>query len=175
MEKVLVVFYSYTGTSRRLALRLARLQGWRMGEIEEEMPRRGLKGTLRCLADSLWRRHPDIEYRGPSPQDFDLVVLVSPIWAYRLAAPMRSFLMRMAPKLRDIAVLSVQDRGGAAHAVAEVTALTHRAPRRAAAFLRQDILDGSYEPRLKSFGHALLRSSPNGDASETSRLSPRTA
>ena len=94
MDGILVVFYSYTGTSRRLVQLLCSQLGWPSGEIVEERTRSGASGTLRCMADSLLRRQPRIRYQGPDPRDFGTVVLVSPIWAYRLASPMRRRPMR---------------------------------------------------------------------------------
>lgn len=47
----------------------------------------------RRVLDSLLRRRPGIRYQGPDPADFRAVVLVSPIWMYRLAGPMRSFVV----------------------------------------------------------------------------------
>ena len=91
MGKVLVVSYSYPGTSRQVATTLAGLQGWATGEISEERPGRG---DGRCVLDSLLRRQPPIRYEGPPPEQFAAVVLVAPIWLYRLAGPMRTFVAR---------------------------------------------------------------------------------
>ncbi|MEO8656503.1 MAG: flavodoxin, partial [Ramlibacter sp.] len=105
MDTILVVCYSYTGTTRRLARLLCSHQGWPLGEIVEEHPRSGAFGTLRCVLDSLLRRHPAVRYEGPDPADFHTVVLVSPVWMYRLAGPMRSFVARHREALRHVAVI----------------------------------------------------------------------
>jgi len=55
MSKVLVAFYSYTGTARRLAQRLCAPQGWAMAEVLERRPRSGAHGTRRCVLDSVFR------------------------------------------------------------------------------------------------------------------------
>ena len=55
MSKVLVVVYSYTGTSRRLAQLLATLQQWQVGEVRDAKPR---SGNWRCIVDSLLHRMP---------------------------------------------------------------------------------------------------------------------
>ncbi|HEY9023742.1 MAG TPA: flavodoxin [Burkholderiaceae bacterium] len=157
METVLVVVYSRTGRSLRLAQRLCNQLGWSLGEIREIEPRRGAGGRLRRLWDSLLRRCPGIEYRGPSPRDFDLVVLISPLWAYRIAAPMRSFLTLSSGSMPEVAVISVAPSRGASGAVAEVGKRTGRVPRLSAAFTRDEIDDGSCTPRLFSFANTLRR------------------
>lgn len=155
MDRTLVVFYSYTGTSRRLVQLLCSQRGWPSGEIVEARPRSGASGTLRCVADSLLRRLPRIRYQGPDPRDFGTVVLVSPIWAYRLASPMRSFVADRRDDLQQIAVVSVMGGSGAPNAVAEVGHLLGRAPVLATAFTTREVEDGSCAGRLEAFGQAL--------------------
>ena len=101
MSKILAVVYSCTGTSRRLAQLLVAQRQWPLDEVRDARPRNGLAGTSRCLPDSLFRRCPEIRYDGPNPAEFDAVVLISPIGAYRLAGPMRSFVAaRVAARCR---------------------------------------------------------------------------
>lgn len=144
MDKILVVFYSYTGTSRRLVQLLCSQLDWPSGEIVEERARSGASGTLRCVADSLLRRQPRIRYQGPDPRGFGTVVLVSPIWAYRLASPMRSFVADRRDDLQQIAVVSVMGGSGAPNAVAEIGHLLGRAPSLGTAFTTREVDDGSY-------------------------------
>ena len=113
MPSTLIVFYSYTGTSRRVAQLLAAQQGWPVGEIIEEHPRAGAKGTLRCLLDSLLGREPPVRYEGPEPGGFDQVVLVAPVWVYQLAGPMRSFIARFWPRLPHYAIVTTMNARGA--------------------------------------------------------------
>jgi hypothetical protein len=155
MASTLVVFYSYTGTSRELARLMAAQQGWPLGEIVDLDRRAGAQGTWRCLLDSLLRRHPAIRYQGPDPSGHDTVVLVSPIWAYRLAGPMRSFVAQQAGALRRVAVVSVMGSAGAVNAVAEISHLLGRVPVDSAAFTSREVLDGSCAPRLQAFGDDL--------------------
>ena len=107
MSTVLVIMYSYTGTSRRLAAQLCSQQGWPMAEIFDARPRAGVAGIWRCLLDSWLRREPAIRYLGPPPDDFDAVVLIAPIWAQQLAGPMRSFVASRRASLPRVAVVPV--------------------------------------------------------------------
>lgn len=175
MSKVLVVFYSHTGTSRRLAELLCSQQGWEIAEIEEERPRSGPWGTWRCVLDSLLRRHPAIRYQGPFPKDFDAVVLVSPIWVGRLAGPMRSFVARRRGHLPDVAVALVMGSRGAPDAVAEITRLIGETPILSTAFTAREVDDGSCAGRLRFFGTALLGAERNHAVARQASLSPQAA
>lgn len=157
MSKVLVVFYSYTGTARRLAQLLCAQQRWAMAEVLDRRPRAGAKGTWRCILDSLLRRTPEFRYQGPASDGFDVVVLIAPIWVYRLAGPMRSFVRDRRATLPDVAVLSVMGSRGAASAVAEIASLTHRTPLLSAAFTTREVDDGSCAGRAQALGDAVRK------------------
>lgn len=172
MRNVLVVVYSNTGTSRMLAQRLCAEQGWPMAEIEEASGRAGWQGLLRCLLDSALRRRPKIRYEGPSVDDFEAVVLVFPIWAGRLAGPMRSFAAQMASRIRHYALLSVMGRRGAAHAGAELEDIVGRPPLLSAAFTTAQVQDGSCAARLGDIA-AAVAGSDDGRARRQAELSPQ--
>lgn len=175
MKKVLVVTYSYTGTSLQVARRLCALQGWDLAEIQEEHPRRGTLGTWRCVLDSLLRRHPPIDYSGPLPARFDTVVLVGPIWMLRLAGPMRSFVARYKAQLQKFAVISVMGSRGAPNAVAEIGTITGRSPLLSTAFTAREVEDGSYALRLRTFARALAEATEEPDDTRQAEWSPRAA
>jgi hypothetical protein len=154
MRQVLVVVYSYTGTSRRVAQQLASERGWPMGEVIDAKPR---SGWLPCVFDSLFRRRPAIRYAGPDPAGFDAVVLVSPIWVEGLSAPMRTFVVERAAQLREYAVVSVMGSKGAPNAVAEISRLIGRPPLLQAAFKRGELDDEGVIARIGVFGRAVER------------------
>jgi hypothetical protein len=156
MDSILVVCYSYTGAARRLAQLLCSHHGWPLGEVVEERPRGGGAGTLRCVLDSLLRRHPAVRYQGPDPEDFHTVVLVAPVWMHRLAGPMRSFVAANRETLRRVAVLLTTGAGGASNAVAEIAQVLGHPPILARAFTLQEIEGGSGTGRLLDFADELV-------------------
>jgi hypothetical protein len=152
MNNVLIVMYSRTGTSQRIATSLSRQHRWPLGEVRDaEVPAERHRGVLQCLMDSWRRREPPIHYDGPPPGDFDIVVTISPIWANRMASPMRSFLSENRPHLRQLAVVSVMRGSGARHALAEATRLTNRRPLAHLAVTRRDLANGGADAMLASF------------------------
>ena len=152
MDSILVVCYSYTGTTLRLAQLLASRRGWPLAEIRDADSR---SGNLRCVVDSLLRRQPHITYDGPDPADFRTVVLMAPIWMYRLASPMRTFLHVHKRDMKRVAVVCTEGAAGASNAFEEVARVLGKAPVATATFLQREIEDGSCTERLLEFGEAL--------------------
>ncbi|WP_332813572.1 flavodoxin family protein [Ramlibacter sp.] len=169
MDTIMVACYSHTGVSRRAALLLCAHNGWPLGEITDARPGRG---TWRCVLDSLLRRQPEIRYEGPDPGDFRTVVLVAPIWMYRLAGPMRSFVARHKEALRRVVVVSTMNSGGASNAVGEIAHALGHGIVEAAAFTQREIEDGSGTARLLAFGEALQ---PGSTATQPMRQPARSA
>jgi hypothetical protein len=154
MSKILVVTYSFTGTGSRLTELLCRSRNWPSAAVAERRPRKAWV-TLRCALDSFLRRRPPIIYNGPDPSGFDLVVLVAPIWLYRVASPMRSFVASFRPSIRRVAVISVMGGKGGQSAAAEIGGLLGQAPIMSTTFTQREVDDGSYAPRLLALAGAL--------------------
>lgn len=154
-SKILIVFYSHTGTGRHVAQMLARMQEWPRGEVVDADARHGGFGRWRCIVDSMLRRQSAIRYKGPSLIGYDAAVLIAPIWAWRMASPMRSFVIANREALRDVALISVMDKSGAENAEAELAHLLGRKPVMAAAFLTHEVRDGTCAAQLQSFASAL--------------------
>ncbi len=152
MSEILVISYSNTGASRRLAQMLCNQQGWPMAEISEVKPRCGLSGQLSCLLDSWLRRRPSIFYTGPPPNEYDAVVLVAPVWAWRLAGPVRSFLKLMSEQLPDLALISVTPSIEIFDVIAELASLTGSSPVLSTTFTPDEINNESCWARLRIFG-----------------------
>ena len=176
MSRILVVSYSWTGTCTLLAkLMCSQQPGWQFAQIQLERPRNGRAGYWRCVLDSLLRLRPAIRYDGPFPQEFDVVVLVSPIWAFGLAGPMRSFVSTRRDHLPDVAVISVMGGAGARNAVREIERIIGRPSVMNTAFTMQEVEEGHSGIGLRSFGDALRELEESRHPETFAALSPRAA
>ena len=181
MADVLVVSYADNGTCCQLARCLSQQQVWPTAKITELRPRRGASGHWLCLLESLLHRHPDLRYDGPPPDTFDVVVLIAPLWAYRLAGPMRRFVADRAQQLPSLAVIavsasmSVMGDQGDAQAAAEVARLLGRAPVLSAAFSARSVADGSCVADLQAFGDTLEAGTDPQVATRPAVFSPQGA
>ncbi|MCG2594400.1 flavodoxin [Ramlibacter sp. XY19] len=151
MDSTLVVFYSYTGVTRRAARLLASQHDFALGEVTDVEPR----ATWRCVFDSLLRRHPPIRYEGPDPGRFRNVVLMTPVWAYRLAGPMRTFATQYREKLPRAGVICTMNSGGAPNVFRELSHILGHGLIRAGAFTAGGIEDGTATADLVDFGSRL--------------------
>ena len=93
-SRVLVVFHSRTGTTRRVAGAIADSLVADTEEIQDLKKRAGLFGYLGAGRDGFRRRLTPIGETEKDPAEYDLVIVGSPIWAGRMSSPVRSYLDR---------------------------------------------------------------------------------
>ena len=99
----LVVFYSRTGRTRKVAETIAAGLGADMEELREATDRIGLRGYLRSLFDATLSRWVPIDALGRDPSRYDLVVVGTPVWVASVSAPVRAFLASNARRLPRVA------------------------------------------------------------------------
>lgn len=127
-QRVLVVYYSMSGNSRSVAYEIRMVLDAEIEEIREARPRQGLGGVLRALFDAITRREPPIEPVQHDPDDYDLLVLGGPVWAGRMASPIRTYARREGGKARRVAFFCTEGGRGAEQAFDDLQQLCGRSP-----------------------------------------------
>ncbi len=113
MSGILVVFYSRSGTTRRVASEVARALGAVTEEVVDDVDRAGISGYLRSCAEAVLRVGTHVQRPRHDPADFDLVVFCAPTWAGSVPSPMRSFLWQYGWGLRRVAFVATCGGRGA--------------------------------------------------------------
>ncbi|MFC7300197.1 flavodoxin family protein [Cognatiluteimonas weifangensis] len=128
-RRTLIAYYSMTGNTRKIADELRTAMGADCEEIHEPRARRGVGGVLRAMVDTLARREPPIEPVQRDPLDYDLLVLGGPVWAGRIAAPMRTYAHRYGALAPEVAFFCTEGGRGAEGAFAELEEFCRHAPK----------------------------------------------
>ncbi|MGC8962312.1 MAG: flavodoxin family protein, partial [Candidatus Bathyarchaeia archaeon] len=72
-------------------------------EIKDSEERSGILGFLRSGYEALFKKLPLIEPVNKSPDEYDLVIAGSPVWAGNLSSPVRTFMSLYGGKIRKVA------------------------------------------------------------------------
>ncbi len=103
--KVLVVFYSRTGNTRKAAEVIAkRLNADLERIIEKGVDRRGFLGYMGAVKDAMSGNRVETEPFKRNPEAYDLVVIGTPIWLWNMTPAIRIYLLEMKGKLRKTKV-----------------------------------------------------------------------
>lgn len=180
MSNVLISYYSRSGTTRQAAKQLQHLTGWSIGEVSDVRPRTGLGGDLRCVIESLLKRSAPFAYEGPELAKVDRLVILAPIWAGRLASPMRGFLRLLygdsSPRPAcEVSLVCVMSRQGAFNAADEVATIVGRAPMPVLALRQADVLSGDILAPLQSLADTVGTLESDKVVTRPIWLSPQTA
>ncbi len=87
----LVVYYSRTGTTRKVAEKLASLLRCVSEEIHDTTNRKGKLGWLRAGKDATSKKLTKLETVNNDPASYDIVIIGTPIWNHTLSTPIRTY------------------------------------------------------------------------------------
>jgi flavodoxin len=129
--RILVVYYSRTGTTRKVAEVLARLLHADLEELVDTQNRRGLLGYFRSGREAFFKRKTVLRPPERNPADYALVVVGTPVWNLSLSSPVRTYLELMRAKLPGVAFFLTHMRMGSRRVLAQMSRWPARRPSRA--------------------------------------------
>ncbi len=111
-KRILLVHYSRSGTTSRVAAHIAKELGADLERIEESAQRSGVGGYMRSAVEALAKGLPAIRTQ-KDPREYDLVVIGTPVWVGTMSSPVRSYLFSHQRRLRNTAFFAVMGGRGA--------------------------------------------------------------
>jgi len=148
MSNVLVVYYSRTGNTRRVATELAAMGGWDVEPVIDMKPRDGLIGYGRSLLDSILGRTTRLAAPRHNPADYDLVVVGTPVWSASISTPIRTWLEEHAGQLPPLAFFATENRRGAERVFRQMASIAGAMPVLTLELRANDLRRGPLAPRF---------------------------
>ena len=90
--KTLVMFYTRTGTSWKVAQEIANSLNADLEELVDLDNRKGFLGYIKSGIDALKKKRARLQQTRKDPSAYDLVILGTPIWGSNLSTPMRTYI-----------------------------------------------------------------------------------
>ena len=91
--KILVVYYSRSGITHKIAEALCEALTCDGEEIVEDGSRAGFFGYMRSLVEARQKRPSVIAAAKRDPSSYDLVVVGTPVWGWSVSSPVRAYLI----------------------------------------------------------------------------------
>jgi flavodoxin len=104
--KTLVVYYSRTGFTKKLALQAE------TEELVDNTSRKGIMGWITGGRDAVKRFMTVISPAQKDPAQYDLVLLGSPVWAGTMAPALRTYLTQQKSKIKRSACFCTMGGSG---------------------------------------------------------------
>jgi flavodoxin len=125
--KTLLVYYSWTGNTRKLAQKITSKLKCDVEEIYEKHKRKGKLDYMVGGFQAMVGMKSGIEKPKKNPSDYDLVLLGGPVWAGRIAPALRAYLSQ-SKVIGNYAFFMSKGGGEHGKAVEGVETLTGKKP-----------------------------------------------
>ena len=127
--KILVVYYSRSGITHKIAEALCEALTCEREEIVEDGSRAGLFGYMRSLVEARQKRPSVIAAAKRDPSSYDLVVVGTPVWGWPVSSPVRAYLIGNRDRVHDVAFFCTLGGAGSANAFTQMRGITGKTPR----------------------------------------------
>lgn len=117
--KTLVIYYSHTGKTRKLATETAKKENADLVEIKMKKPYSKFGAYIKGGRASMKQRSAEIEEFKCNFADYDKIVIAGPIWAGLPAPPVNS-VIRMLPAGKDVALIFSSGGGNTSKNAAKI-------------------------------------------------------
>ncbi|MFA5359771.1 MAG: flavodoxin [Patescibacteria group bacterium] len=150
--KILVAYYSRTGITKKLAEFLAEKLGAQTEEIKDTVNRAGAVGYMLAGRDAMQRKLTKLEPLKLNPADFDLVIIGTPVWAWNMSAPIRTYLTEHKDKFKQVAFFCTMGSDGDIKTFKEMGEIINKKPVAVLALKTKEVVDNSLEKAEKFLG-----------------------
>jgi flavodoxin len=122
--KTLVVYYSRTGITKKIAEVIAKKTQADIEEIVDLKDRKGPWEYLKAGRDAMKRIPAQIAVIKNNPEYYDLIVIGTPVWAGNMACAVRTYIGGNKDKFKKIALFSTMAGSGDQNTFNEMESLS---------------------------------------------------
>lgn len=151
MKLCLIVYYSRTGVTAKVATALAQACGADIERIQDLRPRDGAAGFLRSAWQGLRKVPGEIAPPQRRPADYPFILLGTPVWAGQMSAPMRGYILRQREHFRRVGLFCTAGRGEGQDALTSMAEMCNKLPVATMCLRQSDVLSGHYQQALADF------------------------
>lgn len=158
MNKILLAYYSRTGTTRILAEFIASLFPCDVEEIKDVHDRQGIVGAVRSGWQGWLRRPAPIKYVTHRVLDYDLVVVGTPVWVGNPAAPVRRYLMDNQTRFNRVAFFCSLGGSGGDKVLEEMGRIARRMPIATLSVTEGEVNSNRFRDKAREFSEVIAQS-----------------
>jgi flavodoxin len=123
MTRYLLAYYSWSGNTAKVAKAIAETLSADLDEIRDMKPRRGFFAFFGSAFEASRQKPAAIAPSTKDPAAYDVVILGTPVWAGNMASPLRAYIMREKPKIKEIALFCTLHGSGGEKTLASMAQL----------------------------------------------------
>lgn len=137
--------------TRRVALKLAGEIGANLEEIHDSVNREGAWGYLKSGREAMQKKLTVLKPLNNKPQDYDLVIVGTPTWAFTMSSPIRTFLTEQKANLKQVAFFETQGGDGNMKVVEQMAEVCALSPVASLVVKSKEAYQDKYVEKLQAF------------------------
>ena len=149
--KILVAYYSRTGTTKKVACAISRLLRCDSEQILDEKSRAGLIGYMRSVREAALKKLGRIKKTKGNPDKYDLVIIGTPVWAFNMSSPIRTYISANKDFFKKVAFFCTMCGAGDKLTFAEMEKLCGKTPVKTMSLKTKEVIDRKHLPAVKRF------------------------
>lgn len=154
-RKTLVVFYSRTGTTKKVAEAISNILKCDVEEVFDTKNRAGIFGFLSAGWDATFKRLTVIEEIKFNPGSYDIVIIGTPIWNSRISTPIRTYISQYKEEFKNVAFFCTYRSSGSERVFKDMESLCGKSPLALLGLKMEEVRIGNYIPKIEEFIHKL--------------------
>jgi len=149
--RTLVVYYSRSGNTRKIAEDISNALGCNIEELIDTQDRSGALGYMRSVIHAIRKTPAVLDDIKNDPSAYDLVVIGTPVWNMKLSTPVRTYLVGNQVKFNNVALFCTASGPKFDGCVQEIKDILGIAPLASLGVRGKEIKDESYQSKINEF------------------------
>lgn len=149
--KILIVYYSRTGVTKKVAEILQQKLNCDSEEIISVKDRKGPIGYMISGREAMQGTLAEIKPIISNPADYELVIVGTPVWAFTMSSPTRTFLTEQKDKLKKVAFLVTMGGSGQEKTYKKMAEIIGQQPIATLDLKTEEVVKGKAEERINEF------------------------
>jgi len=148
--RALVVYYTRTGTTKRIAVEIAGALNCDIEEIIDTKKRTGPIGSFAAIRDAKKNKLTTIKDIKNDPTNYDQIIIGTPVWMYTMSTPIRTYLTKYTTKFHEVAFFCTH-HGKIGKTFVDMVSLCNKKPISSLEISNVDIKNGNDASKLRIF------------------------
>ena len=149
--KILVVFYSRSGRTKKIAEAISGILKCEKEEIFDLKNRKGIPGFLSAGTDANLRRLTAIKEIKNNPSLYDLVIIGTPVWSSNISTPIRTYLSLYKDNFKEVAFFCTRLGSNVEKVFADMEGICQKTPIALLALTSREVARDQYMQKVKEF------------------------
>ena len=149
--KTLILFYSRTGITKKIAENLTNYLGADIEEVFDTVNRSGVFGYMRAGKDAISKKLTIIKPLIHNLSDYDLIIIGTPVWVGLMATPIRTIITEQKDKIKQVALFCTQGATNTQGALADMTKLLEKQIVATLEISTKEVVNNNFTEKLNKF------------------------